>query len=1215
MNNMWLKNMISVALGGMIRFLKWLNEFLTANANNPNPDFFEDLTPVSSADTDQVYAKTLIWALDNLNIRNLALTGPYGSGKSSILKTFEKEHPEYKYLNISLASFDDVSANAEDDRKRIEISILQQIFYRVSGNKTPDSRFKRIKSTNGLQLFTQAFLLLLCVVAGLIIFDAGFFDKISWWKNFYLKKGDLIYYVAATVFVVGTLVILKKLLRYYTSASFRKLNLKSGEIELASDVDASILNKHLDEILYFFERTGYNVVTLEDLDRFKDPEKIFSKLRELNNVINNSSQISRKVTFVYALADDVFTDDERTKFFDFFIPVIPVINSSNSGELLLKKFQDAKAQGNLSENFLMNITFFIEDMRQLKNVYNEYILYKKKLSLSLNEEKLFGIILYKNFYPTDFADLNVNKGLIYESFQNKKLIIKDLTDKIDQQIAIARQEIGNLENIQVENLTELRAIYLAAMQKKLPDSYRFQVNGVAYNFAQLDEEAVFEGLIKENSISTITINYGSWRGTGVSFKSIEGEVNAKKGYLDRKKEVVMKYSQGAEKLRVKIAKLSEDKTALENERLSDYISKDPKAAILPEVEKERILVYLLRHGYIDETYQSYISYFYEGTITRKDMDFVFSVKNFTALPPSYTLNKIDQMVKKLQPGDYQQREILNYDLLDFLASSQASYEPAYLAVIKQLSDNQPDSRKFVDDYLKVAKETGAFIKALCKQWAEIWDDLNNTSNFTIERLNDYLKLIIIHADTADLKTLNKSGRLKRDIQKSDEFLTLFPTAEHDVKIKALLRELEIEFSGIIYLPERKELYDYLYENSNYQINVAMLTTITKNYSTVPIDDEKLKEANYSAIKLSGCISLINRIDANINEYLGMVFFSLTENVKEQEKFYLELLSNPAIEPDDKISIIEKEETIIGKLSSLVPELWPAVFEGLKISATWDNVMLQFLGTKTIDGTLLGYLNSPQIYNQLAKFYMSSKAADEENSKALSIQILMCNELTDPAYQQFIRSIPWNWNSLSLNKISASKVDILISTKKINITQSNYDSLKINFNGKNIKLLENDFRKYKDLKAEVVFDDDDYYGLYNSEKLTAAQKKALLNEMDAEVITTNKLGATITAIVYKQKLLPVTYALLSKLVNYNNSIKSKIELVNLHFKEINKDQLSELLDSIGGDYKQITLKGPKPTIPATPENRAFAKLLDDSQYVSTIKEHKDKITINTWRKEK
>lgn len=87
--------------------------------------------------------------------------------------------------------------------------------------------------------------------------------------------------------------------------------MKDGEIEVVED--NSIFNKHLDEVLYFFQVTDYNVVIIEDLDRFGTSD-IFLKLRELNQLINESKIVNRHITFVYAIKDDVFRDEERTKF-------------------------------------------------------------------------------------------------------------------------------------------------------------------------------------------------------------------------------------------------------------------------------------------------------------------------------------------------------------------------------------------------------------------------------------------------------------------------------------------------------------------------------------------------------------------------------------------------------------------------------------------------------------------------------------------------------------------------------------------------------------------------------------------------------------------------------------------------------------------------------------------------------------------------------------
>ena len=54
---------------------------------------FNSLSPVSDPEKHKFYCDSLEWALSNRkekDIKNIALSGTYGSGKSSILKTFQK---------------------------------------------------------------------------------------------------------------------------------------------------------------------------------------------------------------------------------------------------------------------------------------------------------------------------------------------------------------------------------------------------------------------------------------------------------------------------------------------------------------------------------------------------------------------------------------------------------------------------------------------------------------------------------------------------------------------------------------------------------------------------------------------------------------------------------------------------------------------------------------------------------------------------------------------------------------------------------------------------------------------------------------------------------------------------------------------------------------------------------------------------------------------
>lgn len=76
---------------------------------------YVDLAPSNNVKQGEVYFAALEWALNNPNIHNLAISGPYGSGKSSIIKSYLKKHPKIqkKSINISLANFSDASTDNE----------------------------------------------------------------------------------------------------------------------------------------------------------------------------------------------------------------------------------------------------------------------------------------------------------------------------------------------------------------------------------------------------------------------------------------------------------------------------------------------------------------------------------------------------------------------------------------------------------------------------------------------------------------------------------------------------------------------------------------------------------------------------------------------------------------------------------------------------------------------------------------------------------------------------------------------------------------------------------------------------------------------------------------------------------------------------------------------------------------------------------------------
>jgi len=52
---------------------------------------FQKLTPVSDADIS-VYREAIDFVFDNLDVKNVAISGAYSAGKSSILESYKISH-------------------------------------------------------------------------------------------------------------------------------------------------------------------------------------------------------------------------------------------------------------------------------------------------------------------------------------------------------------------------------------------------------------------------------------------------------------------------------------------------------------------------------------------------------------------------------------------------------------------------------------------------------------------------------------------------------------------------------------------------------------------------------------------------------------------------------------------------------------------------------------------------------------------------------------------------------------------------------------------------------------------------------------------------------------------------------------------------------------------------------------------------------------------
>lgn len=417
-------------------------------------DELRDLAPIDNVENFDTYEQTLNWVFQNERVKNIALSGPYGSGKSSIIESYLKNHPDVKSaaLKISLASFtsidtqvassqDDVETKIQINEEEIERGILKQLFYAVNPESIPQTCYRRLRP-KGIFNYLRIFLIIMVLtVLGLasvnpdikhsIIDVTGSFFRQEITKENSAGFAELLIISAA---ISGAVILLFK--NQLVKLRLSSLNLFSNlTITDKTNEEESVFNQKLDEIMYFFETMKYDTVFFEDLDRLNNPI-IFVHLRELNQLLNNDKLIGKKpIRFVYAIRDNIFLSEDRTKFFDFIVPVYPVTNHSNSIDLLSNLIEkevrrlESKSTGDreLTEwkdmmvTFVAKIGMYITDRRTAYNIFNEFLICMKLRgggyqSQSIRGDKLMAMIVFKNLYPYEFSEVQKNGGAIERYF-------------------------------------------------------------------------------------------------------------------------------------------------------------------------------------------------------------------------------------------------------------------------------------------------------------------------------------------------------------------------------------------------------------------------------------------------------------------------------------------------------------------------------------------------------------------------------------------------------------------------------------------------------------------------------------------------------------------------------------------------------------------------------------------------------------------------------
>lgn len=928
---------------------------------------FQKLTPIDSA-KDNIYSKAIDYVFDNSDVNNVAISGPLGSGKTSVLATYEKNHPEKNFIKISLASFQNKEItrapsetpvkydpklvidlqgirmkNEEEDslpdkesETLLEGKIINHLIHQIPKKNIPQTFFSTKEDIKRKDVFLISVIITSWALAVLHLvfgtqwnsFTRSVFNLELLNKILPLTSKPEAYFLSGFVVVILSFVITNFVVRAQkTKHILKKLNVKGNEIEVFEDKEDSHFDKHLNEMLYLLRHTKADAVVFEDLDRF-DNNYIYVQLRELNVLLNSKIKL----------------------------------------ELKNRKF--AKVQDSI-DSYLM---------KKFPQLYTS----RKK-----NQIKFFYLLRDDIFSPKDrtkFFDFIIPVIPVVSSFNSYNIFLsifnssKDFKDKIKHEFL--REISSHIDDMRIiKNICNEFFVYYETLEEIKPDYNKM--------LAMITYKNLFpKDFVKMLSGSGFVADY---------FKKGTINFNIEQSYAEYKE--VNKFS---------------------------YFE---------------LLKYLINKGYIDETYADYISYFYSNDISKNDKLFMRSVSDRSYLSPTHFLDDPKKILDNLNIADFSKKEVLNYQLFDYLLSTDeskvADIVPKRNTLIKQIKDTKNyDFIKVCFEYIMKANS----LKVIMEQWPGLFSELYNC-DFDIDSLFKLSKKILLILDENLIMKINYDGRLKKFVSEKYGFIL-----DDEVNINKLITSfklLDVKLERIN-SKSTKSYIKQVYEGSLYEINMYNIKLILSIFFNI----KDVKHNCYSYIFSDNATPLHNYITKNLSEFLQVYLEIYNTRIDDDEKAALSILNSATVSEELKIEYINRLTTRIFKIYDIAcKEIWKSIFNLRNIMPNEENILYYFVHVNEIDENLIEYINnfdSGRIIDFSGFQDLSAIPYDQKTKSRFYKEVIVKNSLDDERYIQILSTLGIKSKEFNYLSISENKMQKLI------------DKELIDFNSKTIQFIREEY---------------------------------------------------------------------------------------------------------------------------------------------------------------
>jgi hypothetical protein len=1186
------------------------------------------------------YVGAIEAALDNAEIRNIAVSGSYGVGKSSILREVARKQVR-RVVELSLSALAPIEASNLDESvpkqattptNRIQQEIVKQLLYREEPGKMPGSRFRRIERFQWGREVAVAILLALAVT---VIF------LLTAWSGMIaaalVPLVDLELWVHVLVFGVAFVVALSVRRLLNGRIHVKQLSAGSATVTL-DDKSVSYFDQYLDEIVYFFEVSGREIVIFEDIDRFNDSH-IFETLRSLNALLNASPQINKPIRFIYAIRDSIFDQIElehegrkpehefkgiddpaeaevvranRTKFFDLVVPVVPFITHRSARNLAAQLLGDI--EHDVSADLLDLAGRYIPDMRLIKNVRNEFIVFRDRIfsgdgtQLNLSETNLFAMMLYKSTHLTDFETIRTGKSNLDRLYAAGRRLVAVNIKRIERETRDIRNRLARLDSVaarsgQLGNQLFAYIDRVAEHSGFINEHRRFTVGGAATTEAELRETAFWRAFVEpdEDQILTVINNRGQ-------------QLKFRRTALSTSLSDPLKLADWDESERDRLqATLDEDVASLNFLRGADMgalikrpeflvgygASEQPLDAIARELFTEGLAYQLVRAGYIDRNFTLYTSTFHGGRVGPAATNFIIHHVDRDVMDEHFELGAEDvaAVVRELGDEALSRPAMYNIAILDNLLHKDSDAAQIMIRSLEPLGDDQT---RFLQSYLSSGNEFVRFVQY-----------------FTAASSRVLVYLVSRQLEVDDMRRLELVGvalgsLIDGEQYRTDSDLSAYLSARYaDLSVltsepisEALAERIALIFADAgIRIPALEPLSNTVrqafVEHSLYEINRKNLQIAIGSEESLALDVVRLAgQAVYSHVlaNLDAYLSAIDETSATVEA--NVRFIPTIEDVLNENATWLG-------------DVIEHASTdcVVTNLSDVAEEAWPALAEHDRFPPTFSNISGYVKSMGALDTNVAKVLAS-------ARAISDHDTVGEDRKRELAKVMLAARDSLPSASlrAELVAGLCLD-DYLDVNEISAENGELFALLLKHGIVQDD-QAIFAHLAGTTWATRECVIQastRFKDYMTPALVQRD-LAELLLSDKVEMAIKTVIVDQASDYFETSDVRVLAQLAIFASQHEREIAVDVIWKMAAAGVQHQDVVSLLNPHLAAIGREELIGILESLGGDYAKLTSVGrDKPKITNTSANRALLECLKGHGIVNSYSENESVIKVNKKHK--